>query len=35
MDAEDPYAIYDFLCNFSRGEDGTSYYMGVEIELDK
>lgn len=35
MDSEDPYAIYDFLCNFSRGEDGTPYYMGVEIKLDK
>ena len=35
MDSEDPYLIYGFLCNFSRGEDGTSYYMGVEIKLDK
>ena len=35
MDSEDPYAIWDFLCNFSRGEDGTAYYMGVEIKLDK
>lgn len=34
MDADDPYAIYDFLCNFSRGEDGTSYYMDVEIQVD-
>ena len=35
MDADDPYAIYDFLCNFSRDENNTSYYMGVEIQLDK
>ena len=35
MDAEDPYIIYDFLCNFSRDENNTSYYMGVEIQLDK
>ena len=34
MDADDPYSIYDFLCNYSRGEDGKSYYMGVEIQVD-
>ena len=35
MDANDPYTIYDFLCNFTRDENGVSYYMGVEIKLDK
>lgn len=34
MVPDDTYTIYDFLCNYSRGEDGTSYYMGVEITLD-
>ena len=34
MVPEDTYTIYDFLCNYSRGADGTSYYMGVAITLD-
>lgn len=29
----DTYLIYDFLCEYSRGEDGTSYWRGVEITL--
>ena len=33
MVPDDSYTIYDFLCNYSRGEDGTSYYMGVAISL--
>lgn len=33
MVPEDTYAVYDFLCNYSRGEDGTSYFMGKEIKL--
>ena len=33
MVPDDTYTIYDFLCNYSRGEDGTSYYMGVAISL--
>lgn len=33
MVPDDTYTIYDFLCNYSRGEDGTSYYMGEPISL--
>ena len=33
MIPEECYTIYDFLANYSRGADGTSYYMGVAIEL--
>lgn len=32
MVPSDTYSIYSFLCNYSRGEDGTSYYQGVAIE---
>ena len=28
------YTMYDFLSCYSRGEDGTSYYMGQPITLD-
>lgn len=33
MVPDDTYTVYDFLCNYSRGEDGTSYFMGKEIKL--
>ena len=33
MVPDDTYTVYDFLCNYSRGEDGTSYFMGEEIKL--
>ena len=28
---DEVYTLYDFLSAYSRGDDGTSYYMGVEI----
>ncbi|MGN8896041.1 alpha/beta hydrolase family esterase [Flavonifractor sp. HCP28S3_F3] len=28
---DEVYTLYDFLSCYSRGEDGTSYYMGIEI----
>lgn len=27
------YTMYDFLSNYSRGDDGTCYYMGQTVEL--
>ena len=32
MIPEETYLLYDFMANYTRGVDGTSYYMGVAIE---
>lgn len=29
---DEVYTLYDFMSCYSRGEDGTSYYMGIAIE---
>ncbi len=34
MIPEETYRLYDFMANYSRGEDGTSYYMGMPISLE-
>jgi len=33
MTPNDTLTIWNFLSNYSRGEDGTSYYKGVAIEM--
>lgn len=34
MIPNDTYTVWNFLCNYSRGVDGTSYYKGVAIEMN-
>ncbi len=35
MIPEATYQLYDFMANYSRGENGTSYYMGIPISSRK